>query len=43
MDNHTIGLIFLDIAMALGFYKLGGIPLAVGSLLGSAFYFIVLR
>lgn len=43
MDNNTIGLLLVDIAMALGLYKLGGIPWAVGSLLGSAFYFLVLR
>lgn len=43
MDNHTIGLIFIDIAMALGWYKLCGPAYAIGSLVGSAFYFSFLR
>ena len=42
MNNLTIGLIFMDIAMAIGFYKLGGTYYAVCSLLGSAVYFMFL-
>lgn len=43
MDNTIIGLIFLDIALAMGFYHLLGPLGAVGSLIGSAIYFLLLR
>lgn len=43
MDNSTIGLIMLDVAMALGFGKLLGFWAGIASLIGSAFFFSFLR
>lgn len=43
MNNTIIGLIFIDIALALGFYHWLGPVAAIGSLVGSAVYFLFLR